>query len=469
MTDTTTTPAEAAMAAMTDRDAAARHRAANLESDVVAELQERIEASGVEYMYYTLPTIGARNVAKMVPAKHVVRNLEKGIAFHRTALTDLQSDIFGNLIGGGIEAKEFIGLPEPDTFQALPWDTSVGRMFCTAYEPDHLPEVGGQPNAYDTRAFLKRMHRVLKDTLGLEMRSGTEPEMVWAGPGLDPIVKDGQSPAYQVENLEVMRPIYKSIVTYATAMGLDMIEGDYEDKGQLELNWMFDDVEKTADRLVLYRQICKQVAREHGVEAVFMPKPYVGSMGNGCHHNISLWDESGDNILVTPDETELHLSERGQHAVGGILDHAAGLMLVMASTVNSYKRFWDPGQFAPARANWGLDNRGSLVRISSIGRAEVRVPDASVNPYLSHGLLIAAAIEGLQQRTSPGEAGNDAAQQLPLTLGEAIDAFRDDALVQQVLPRDLSDVYLELKSDEWARYCGAVTDWEYKQYWQAIP
>lgn len=466
--------ADDAAKALNDNTAFERHQEAGLADDSVARLREEIERSGVEFLYYMLPTLGSRTVAKMVPAKHFVRNLEKGISFHRTALTDLQSNIFGHLIGGGVEAKEFVGLPEPESFQRLPWDHSVGRIFCSAYEPPHLPEVGGQPLDLDARAHLRRMHEILKQVTGYELRSGTEPEMVWTGPGLDPVVKDGQSPAYQVENLEVMRPVYQQIVRYATELGFDMIEGDYEDKGQLELNWMFDGAEKTADRLVIYRQICKQVAREQGLEASFMPKPYIGSMGNGCHHNLSLWDAEGRNVLVDPERTELHLSERGLHAVGGILEHAAGMMLVMASTVNSYKRFWDPGQFAPARANWGLDDRSSLVRISSIGRAEFRVPDASVNPYLSHSVLIAAIVEGLSKQADPGPAVRSAAQGaespvLPLTLGEAIEAFRRDELIQGSLPPDLARVLLELKEDEWARYCGAVTEWEFQQYWQAIP
>src|SRR5699024_209338 len=126
-------------------------------------------------------------------------------------------------------------------------------------------------------------------------------------------------------------------------------------------------VEKTADRLVTYRQICKQVAREQGVTASFMPKPYNGVMGNGCHHNLSLSD--GDtNVLIEPENPALHVSEIGRHAIGGILAHASGSMMIMASTVNSYKRFWDIGQFAPSAVSWGLDSRSSLIRISGVGR-----------------------------------------------------------------------------------------------------
>lgn len=455
-------------AALQDNGAFAAHQEANLREETIAAVTEKIERTGVKYLYYMLPTLGSRTVAKMVPAKHIVRNLEKGIAFHRTALSDLQTDIFGNLIGGGVEAKEFVGLPEPESLQQLPWDGEVGRVFCSAYEPEHLGAVGGRPLAIDSRANMTRLHALLQDIYGLTMKSGTEPEMVWTGESINANVVPGHSPAYQVENLEVMRPIYKRLEEYCTALDFDMIEGDYEDRGQIELNWMFDDIERTADRLVTYRQVCSQVAREFGVEASFMPKPYLGSMGNGCHHNLSLWDAQQRNTFEIDGVTELHMSQVGRWAIGGILSHAPGMMLVMASTVNSYKRFWDPGQFAPARANWGLDDRASMIRISANGRAEVRVPDASVNPYLSHALLIAAIADGLGNRIEPPAAGA-AGVALPLSLGEAIEAFRADDYIQSALPTTLSEVYLAMKSDEWARYCGAITEWEFAQYWQAIP
>lgn len=458
---------------MNDNLAFSRHLERNTRPEVLAEMERLVREGGVEYIYYMLPTLGAKVVAKMVPANHIARNMEKGIFFHRSALSDLQTSREGELIGGGVEAKEFVGLPEADTFQILPWDTKVARVFCTAYEPPHFPEVGGRPLAVDSRNLLHITHQAFKQVHGLELRSGTEPEMTWKGEGLESKSKPDQSPAYQVENLERMRPIYKQIVTYAKAMGLDMIEGDYEDGGQLELNWMYDDVEKTADRLVTYRQICKQVAREFGVTASFMPKPYNGVMGNGCHHNLSLWD--GDrNVLIDEGNDRIHVSEIGRHAIGGILDHASGSMLIMASTVNSYKRFWDIGQFAPSDISWGLDSRASLIRISAIGRIEYRVPDASVNPYLSHAILLSAMSEGIKSQIDPGNpegAGlpTEDHGKLPQTLGHAIEEFKKDPVVGETFPNAMRELLIELKEDEWARFCGAITDWDFDMYWESIP
>lgn len=457
--------------ALADTTAFDRHRDENMRPEVVKELARKIAESGVKYIYYMVPTLGARTVAKVVPAEHYERMLRKGIAFHRTALTDLQTSREGKLIGGGVEAHEFWGLPEPDTFQVLPWDPEVGRMFCTAYDPPHLGADGGKLIPLDTRALLKVAHAGFTERTGLELRSGLEPEMTWIGPGIEPISKEDQSPAYQVENLEKMRPVYKKVISYAQAFGLNMIQGDYEDDGQIELNWEFDKADLTAQRMTIYRQVCKQAARELGLEASFMPKPYNGKMGNGCHHNLSLW--RGDENVIEDGRVELHATETARQAIAGMLLHTPGSMLVMGSTVNSYKRFWDAGQFAPSGADWGLDTRGVAIRISANGRMEYRLPDASVNPYLSHIYLLAAIERGLEDKLDPGDPGKPSAELskviVPNTLGSAIEAFEADEYLMGAMPEELTRTLIELKRDEWGRYCGFISQWEFDQYWEAIP
>jgi glutamine synthetase len=446
---------------LADDTAFSRHQEANLRPEIVQALGDRIRETGVKYIYYMLPTLGSRTVAKVVPAELYERMLKKGIAFHRTALTDLQTSREGELIGGGVDAHEFWGLPEPETFQVLPWDSEVGRIFCTAYDPPHLGEGGGRLVALDTRALFKAAHRGFTERTGLELRSGLEPEMTWIGPGIEPISKQDQSPAYQVENLEKMRPVYKKVISYGQALDFTMIQGDYEDDGQIELNWDYDRADLTAERMTTYRQICKQVARELGLEASFMAKPYNGKMGNGCHHNLSLWRVSGDGPaenVIEDGRVELHATQTARHAIGGMLLHTPGSMLVMASTVNSY---------------WGLDTRGVAIRISANGRMEYRLPDASVNPYLSHLYLLAAIEHGLEAQIDPGDPGrlSEAAQggAVPNTLGMAIESFEADEYLMGAMPEELTRIFLQLKRDEWARYCGIITQWEFDQYWEAIP
>lgn len=445
------------------------HREINSHRTRIAEIEHKIEEAGVEYLYYQLVTLSGRTVAKVVPARHLRRNLLKGVQFHATAMVDLHVDRTGRLLGGGVEARELTAIPDIDTFVVLPWDTSVGSFLCIAYEPEHTPEIGGRVLGTDPRGTLLRAHAQFTAETGLVLKSGCEPEMSWLGKDIEVTVRPGGGSSYQFANLEMMRPIYKKVITYADALGFDMIEGDYEDPGQLELNWMFDHANLTADRLIMYRQICHQVAKEQGVRASFMPKPTTGSMGNGCHHNLSLWD-GGTNVLEEPGRRELHLSKIGRHALGGILANAADSIAIMASTVNSYKRFWDGGQFAPSTVNWGMDNKTCTVRLSAVGRLEYKIPDAAVNPYLSHTAILAAIKDGLDNSIDPGdpqvgssyEAGDY--DPLPLTLGDAVKAFTTSNVIRSAFDPELADFYAEVKFDEWARACGAVTDFDREMY-----
>lgn len=453
------------------------HREENSLPGALDSITQQIAEHGVEYVYFQAVTITGRVVGKVVPADHFDRLALKGVNQHRTAIANLQADRAGNLMAGGTEAAEYTAVPDLDTFRVLPWDSSVARVFCRLYEPDHRAENAGAALATDSRGLLKRVHAEFTARTGLELRTGTEPEMTWEGPGLVTTFRPGSSPAYHIEHLERFKAIYQKVIGYARALGLDMIEGDFEDEGQVELNWMFDHADLTADRLVTYRQLCKQVARELGIECSFMPKPGTGYMGNGCHHNFSLWRD-GVNILAEEGRRELHLSEEGQYALGGLLTHTPGAMLVMGSTVNSYKRYWDAGQFAPSRIDWGLDNKTCTVRLSANGRLEYKLPDAAVNPYLSHAVMIAAIDDGLKNQISPGEptvgssylsTAPELFGKLPLTLGEALTAFDADSYVKDSLGTELAELLLEYKTDEWARFNSVVTSWERDTYWEDLP
>ena len=453
-------------------DALTAHREANAKA--ADELAARIKQANVEFIYYQFVSINGRVLAKVVPAAHLKRSLDKGVQFHGSAIADVAADRHGELFGGGIAAEEFAVMPDADSFQVLPWEPSVGRFLCSLYRRDDSHRDPGIPLSTDVRGAMRRAIDGLEQRTGYELRSGTEPEVTWKGEGYDPVARPGVSTAYHAGTLEMTREIYQRAIRYARAMGIDMIEGDYEDAGQIELNFMYDRADRTADRLLTYRQICVQVARELGIEVTFMPKPEVGIMGNGCHHNLSLWKD-GQNAFAEPGRRELHITDTAKHALGGLLAHAAESMAVYGSTVNSYKRYWDAGQFAPSRVDWGLDDRSRSVRISASGRLELKLPDSIVNPYLSHALIAAAMEDGLANAIDPGTApepgvtGPEKFDSLPLTLGDAVEKFANSAFVRSTLGDDLTDLYTEFKRDEWARFCGAVTDWEDMMYRQWIP
>jgi glutamine synthetase len=458
---------------MTSAFDAQREANAALEPEIAARIRE----SGVEFVYYQFVTLNARVMAKVAPARHLARNLQRGVQFHGSAVTDLASNRHGDLIASGPEVEEFVALPDAATFAVLPWDTQFARVLCNLYRRPDRAERAGEPLPTCVRSNLQRVHAGFRERTGLELRSGTEPEMSWFGDDIEVWSQPNVSPAYHMGALETVRPIVKKVVAYGQALGLDMIEGDYEDAGQVELNFNFDRCEQTCDNLVTYRLICAQVAKELGVVASFMPKPLVGAMANGCHHNLSLWRDD-ENVFEEAGRLDLHLTETARHALAGVLRHAPGMLALCAPTVNSYARFWDVGQFAPGAVNWGFDNRTCAVRVSASGRLEYKLPDASVNPYLSHAAVLAAIEHGLNDGLDPGppQTGDsydpDVAGRyppLPRTLGEALAALAADDVVQHAMPPELYAAFAEYKNDEWARFCSTVTEWHREMYLRALP
>ncbi len=213
-------------------------------------------------------------MGKGIPADHWERTCEKGFQLVYGATANLFLDRHNNYIGYGPEAKELVGIPDPETFCQLPWDKKVARVFVTCFRNREERENPGGHLTSDCRGNLRIIAKEFKKKHGYQLRVGTEPEMMWLTRNEDgtPTGKGFSKPyCYHIDQFESLRPVFMRVMEYARAMGFDMIQGDHEDApGQLELNWMFDDVLRNADRLSTYRQICAQVAREFNLIACFM-------------------------------------------------------------------------------------------------------------------------------------------------------------------------------------------------------
>ncbi len=450
--------------------------------DGVRRVRERIDREGITYIYFQFPSVTGRIMGKGVPAHHWETIAEKGFQLVYGATANLFVDRHGEYIGYGPEAAELVGIPEPETFMPLPWDSKVARVWCQCFRNREEREDPGAWLTSDSRANLKRMQADFEATTGLHLRAGTEPEMMWLTLKEDgtPDVKGVTKPyCYHIDQFSELQPIIHKVIEYGQAMGLDMIQGDHEDApGQIELNFNFDRAELTADNLSTYRQICRQVGRELGAFPCFMPKPFMGVSANGCHHNISLWE--GDRNAFDPDTDDRQRpSQTGLHAIGGILEHLGALTAVTASTVNSYRRLWDTGFWAPVFADWGYQNRTTALRVSAPGRFEYRSVDSAVNPYLSMAVLIAAMADGIERKLDPGEpeerniyeamsAGKEV-KKIPMTFGDALDALEADDVIRGAMPGDLYRVFMHYKRDEWERYCATVSDWDVEEYLDVLP
>ena len=448
----------------------------------VRDVRRQIDEAGVEYMYFQFVSVTGRIMGKGVPSAHWERIAEKGFQLVYGSTANLFTDRKGNYIGYGPEARELVGIPEPETFCVLPWDRKTARVFCTLFRGREEEVDGGAFLTSDARGNLKRIHTEFEDATGYHMRIGCEPEMMWlkvdaAG---KPTVEGMTKPyCYHIDQFSELQPLIHKVMEYGKAMGLDMIQGDHEDApGQLELNFMFDRAELTADRLTTYRQICRQVGREMGAFACFMPKPFMGVSANGCHHNFSLWQGEENLFMPTGDDPQLP-GPVGLHAAGGVLKHIRGLTAITAPTVNSYRRFWDMGFWAPVYADWGFQNRTTALRVSAPGRFEYRSVDSAVNPYLSFAGLLKTMRDGLDNELDPGEpeerniyeaiAGGKSVDKIPFSLGEALQALEADEVVRSAMPGDMYRVFSHYKRDEWERFCATVTEWDVQEYLDILP
>jgi glutamine synthetase len=474
--------------------------------ELVKKVRAKIAELGIEYIYYQFISVTGRIVGKGIPADHWEDVAERGFQLVYGATANLFIDRYSNYIGYGPEASELVGIPEPETFVQLPWDKRVARVFCTCFRNREESDGPGDFLTSDCRGNLRRIHeKFRKDHDGLHLRHGTEPEMIWLTKGTDGKPAGGFSKpyCYHIDQFESLRPVVLKVIGYARAMGIDIIQGDHEDSpGQLELNFAFDDALRTCDRLTTYRQICAQVAREFNLIACFMCKPFMGVSASGCHHNISLWrggDEVVKSLAQNPlpglegcfsyrrggDNTFMPLpGERkpgpiGLYCIGGIMDHLPALTAIGCSTVNSYRRLWDTGFWAPVYADWGYQNRTCGLRVSASGRLEYRAVDAMVNPYLMASALLTAFDDGIRRQLDPGEPEQRNIYQameegkhvkkLPMSLGEALEKLDRDDVIKAALPGEMYRVYKHYKRDEWERFLATVTEWDLKTYLDCLP
>ena len=488
---------------MTDLE---RHVQADGRGELVKQVRAKIDELGVQYIYYQFISVTGRIVGKGIPADHWEAIAERGFQLVYGSTANLYTDRHGNYIGYGPESWELIGIPDPETFCQLPWDNRVARVYCTCFRNREERENPGGHLTSDCRGNLRIIHEQFQeDHGGLHLRHGTEPEMMWLKKGEDGKPDGGVSKpnCYHLDQFEILRPVFLKVIEYCHAMGLDMIQGDHEDApGQLELNWTFDDALRTADRLTTYRQICAQVARENDIIACFMPKPFMGVSASGCHHNMSLWlggEETvnplhqdpmagmegnfiylkgGENTFL-PQKGEEKPGPVGLNCVAGVMEHVGALTALGSSTVNSYRRLWDTGFWAPVFADWGYQNRTCALRISAPGRFEYRSVDSAVNPYLMAGALLKAFDDGIRRDLSPGEpeerniyeaieAGKEV-KMLPRTLGDALTELAEDDVIRSALPDEMYRVFHHYKNDEWERFNATVTEWDLDNYWDCLP
>jgi glutamine synthetase len=239
--------------------------------------------------------------------------------------------------------------------------------------------------------------------------------------------------------------------------------------GQEEINVVYADALTSADRHVIVKNGCKEIAWQQGKSLTFLAKWDTGSAGSSSHIHQSLWSADGDTSLFHDPEGEYGMSDTMRHYLAGLLAYADDTTCFLAPFINSYKRF-QAGTFAPTRAIWSLDNRTAGYRLcgekTRSVRVECRIGGSDLNPYLAYAGQIAAGLAGIEQQLDlevafSGDAyQGDSLRRVPGTLREATRALDESTMLRAALGDDVVDHYVHAARWEQSEYDRVVTDWE---------
>jgi glutamine synthetase len=438
------------------------------------EMREQLRDQGIRYCLAAYTDMHGVGKAKCVPIDHFATMMRGSELFTGAALDGL---------GQEPSDDELSVRPDLDRIVEIPWLQGV------AWAPGTL-HYHGAPWPMCSRAVLQRaVDRAAE--LGLVFQLGIETEFYLVRREDGRVVPANprdvlEKAAYDIVDLLENLPFMDEVIGYMNVLGWDVHSFDHEDSNsQFEFDFSYTDAMSMADRQTLWRMMMKSVARRHGFEATFMPKPYSNRTGTGAHFNMSLADAgSGRNVFDDPaDPRRSGLSELGYQFIAGLLAHAPAITAVAAPTVNSYKRLIKSGSmtgftWAPIFRSYGGNNRTHMLRIPLASpRVESRAVDATANTYLAAAAYLQAGLEGIERDLDPGEPLrqnmyllSDAeleqlgVRTLPRTLLEAIEAFDADPLMESVLGPELRKAYVELKTEEWWDYHDEISPWEVQRY-----
>ncbi len=436
------------------------------------DLLKRVKDDDVKFISYQFTDVTGAVKSVDAPVKRLKEALEDGIWFDGSSVEGFAR----------IQESDMLLIVDPDSYAVLPWtpqESRRARVFCDIYMPD------GEPFEGDPRGVLKRNMSKLAER-GWTYNVGPEPEFFLFkknGESVHPVPHDvGGYFDFSADD-EAVR-VRTALMEALNGMGLEVEVGHHEVAlGQHEIDFRFDDALKTADNVLTLKYTVKAIAAEHGLIASFMPKPIFGINGSGMHCHQSLFDDQGNNLFFDPSD-EFNLSKLAYHFIAGQLAHARGFCAITAPTPNSYKRLV-PGYEAPVYIGWAQRNRSALIRIprytpgkDKAVRAELRCPDPSSNPYLAFSAMIAAALDGIDNKLTPPKPLNNVnvyhltaeerkdmkIESLPGSLPEAMSELEKDKVIRSALGETTYEAFMTAKQAEWDDFRMHVTDYEVERY-----
>jgi len=437
------------------------------------ELLERVQADGVKFISYQFTDVSGAVKSVDAPINRLETALNEGVWFDGSSVEGFTR----------IQESDMHLRLDLDTYAVLPWtpvEMKRARIICDIFTPD------GEPFAGDPRGLLKRKTEETRKR-GFVFKVGPEPEFFLfrrnGGDVVHPVPHDVGGYFDFSPNDEAVQ-VRTELMGALASMGFEVEVGHHEVAlGQHEIDFKYDDALRTADNVLTLKYTVKAIAAQHGLIASFMPKPLVGVNGSGMHIHQSLFNEKGVNLFFDA-RNEFKLSPLAHQFIGGQLKHARALSGIVAPTVNSYKRLV-PGYEAPVYIGWAQTNRSALIRIprytpgmDSAVRAELRCPDPSCNPYLAFTAILAAGLDGIDQKmAAPNPLNNvnifemtekERARMkigaLPGSLAEALTELDRDTVLKGALGGYLFEAFMREKWAEWDEYRLHVSEWELEHY-----
>jgi glutamine synthetase len=428
-----------------------------MSQDLAKEATDR----GIRYFLISFVDLFGVLRAKLVPAAAIGQMQRGGAAFAGFStyldLTPADPDMFA--------------MPDPASLIQVPWKPEIGWLAADLH-------INGKPIEHSPRHVLKRQ-LAAAEAAGYRLKTGVEAEFFLLRPD-GRAVGDGEDrqakPCYDQTALLHHYELIRAISEAMLRLGWGPYQSDHEDaNGQFEMNWTYDNALVTADRHVFFKFMVKELAREHGLRATFMPKPFMHLTGSGCHAHVSLWDLEGETNLFHDPTGELGLSTLAYQFLGGILTHAEALTALFTPTVNSFKRInaaptVSGATWSPNAISYGANNRTHMVRIPEPGRFELRLMDGAANPYLLQAGILAGGLDGIARRLDPGRrldinmyepgAAPAGIPRLPLNLLDALRAFQASSVLREALGSGFVDAYVKLRMAHWTDYMRHLTEWE---------
>jgi glutamine synthetase len=446
----------------------------------VAELAQQIQSGGIDTVIAAVCDMQGRLVGKRVTGQFFLEHcLDHGTHFCTYLLaTDMELNTPDGFASQNWDSGygDYLARPDWSTLRVIPWLERTALVMCDTVdeEADTLVEIA-------PRTILRRQIE-RANALGFTPNMATELEFYVLKENYDAAHLKGYANLtpfgwynedYQLLQATKAEPLYRRFRNDMIAAGvpIEFSKGEAA-PGQHEVNIHYDHALESADRAALFKQGAKEIAYQEGLAVTFMAKPHQSWTGSSGHIHLSLFDNERGTNSFAAEPGGAEMSETMRWFLGGLIAGARDLSILIASTVNSYKRFAS-ASWAPVHLVWARDNRTVAFRIVGKGNAlriENRLPGGDANPYLSFAAVIAAGLDGIERKIEPTAEfkGNgyraSGIPRIPKALYEAIACWESSELAPRLFGAEVHQHYLNMVRVEQDAYDNVVTDWERTRY-----